>query len=465
MIKLNKSYTINYGQGSIVFTEIDKGTVSASYTIKGNKNEGKIDGKLDGNVLKGTFHVDASAGLIEFTFSEDGFEAKWKQGIEPGPMRGKWEGNIAVDSSSELQEENTNENLNVVFVHINLGEFSDSARRPNMLDIQNKVNSVFYKEGDIEVAYDRIELTKAQNTVVELYFRYKHNEMIPEHYLAKLSDQIKTLSNSLSGTVHALLINENELNFFEKILKTEEYNDLTDEQMLSAKKFSDELEKKHQGIEHGPMRGKLEGNIGVDSSSELQEVNTNKKVHLIKFYLGCDDEGNGLIGSENAADLIYEKITLISSFIKEKIDDEVSGFLYEEFLESFTSIENKSINSTDFLDFIKNKLKSDLMRAEFESDPHIRIVFIFDPKEYELEVWHNEFPELSEHIDCDLQVFGYHSKFEDIVCQEYADGDYQSGIIYADLNEESISSYLKNEDQNDYFPQDSIFEQSNYRKK
>ena len=161
-------------------------------------------------------------------------------------MRGKWEGNIAVDSSSELHEENTNENLNVVFVHINLGEFSDSARRPNMLDIQNKVNSVFYKEGDIEVAYDRIELTKAENTVVELYFRYKHHEKIPEHYLAKLSDQIKKLSKSLSGTIHALSINENELNLFEKILKTEEYNDLTDDQMLSAKKFSDELEKKYQ---------------------------------------------------------------------------------------------------------------------------------------------------------------------------------------------------------------------------
>ncbi len=460
----NKKYSINNGQGSIVFTEVNKGTINALYTIAGNKSEGKINGKLDGNVLKGTFHVDAASGLIEFTFSEDGFEAKWKQGLELGPMRGKWEGNIAVDSSSELQEENTNENLNVVFVHINLGEFSDSARRPNMLDIQNKVNSVFYKEGDIEVAYDRIELTKAENTVVELYFRYKHNQKIPEHYLAKLSDQIKTLSNSLSGTVHALLINENELNFFEKILKTEEYNDLTDEQMLSAKKFSDELEKKYQGIEHGPMRGKWEGNIGVDSSSELQEKNTNQKVHLIKFYC-CDDEGND-ITLDNAPDFIYEKIMMINSFLKDKIDDEVSGFLYEEFLGSFTSIENKSINSNDLLDFIKNKLKSDLMRAAFESgDTEIRVVFIFDPKENELEVWHNEFPELSEHFYASYEVFGHHSEFEDIVFQEYADGDYQSGIIYASLNEEPISYYLKAEDQSDFFPQDSIFEQSNYRKK
>ena len=100
---------------------------------------------------------------------------------------------------------------------------------------------------------------------------------------------------------------------------------------------------------------------------------------------------------------------------------------------------------------------------EIESCDDIRVVFIFDPKENELEVWQNEFAELSEHLD--FQVFGYHSKFQDIVCQEYHDGDYQSGIIYAAGNAQTISYYLKNEDEDDYFPQDSIFEQSNYRKK
>ncbi len=106
MIKLNEQYSINNGQGSIVFSEGNKGTVNALYTIAGNKSEGKINGTLDGNVLKGTFHVDAAAGLIEFTFLEDGFEAKWKQGIEPGPMRGKWEGflNSKPDSDESVSE-------------------------------------------------------------------------------------------------------------------------------------------------------------------------------------------------------------------------------------------------------------------------------------------------------------------------------------------------------------------------
>ena len=99
MLKLNEKYLINNGQGSIVFTEGNKGTVNAVYTIRGNKSEGKINGVLDGNLLKGTFHVDAAAGLIEFTFNSNGFDAKWKQGLEPGPMRGKWAGSFENDDS------------------------------------------------------------------------------------------------------------------------------------------------------------------------------------------------------------------------------------------------------------------------------------------------------------------------------------------------------------------------------
>lgn len=58
-------------------------------------------------MLKGTYHNELgnSTGLIEFTFSENGFNAKWKQGLEPGPMKGKWEGEI---NNSDSKETDTN---------------------------------------------------------------------------------------------------------------------------------------------------------------------------------------------------------------------------------------------------------------------------------------------------------------------------------------------------------------------
>ncbi|MFN6037357.1 MAG: hypothetical protein ACK452_02730, partial [Bacteroidota bacterium] len=76
---------------------------------------GKLTGTLEGNLLKATFHnTKANAtGLMEISFHENGFDAKWKSGLEPGPMRGKWEGKLnadvtaheKVDSTSQVKDE------------------------------------------------------------------------------------------------------------------------------------------------------------------------------------------------------------------------------------------------------------------------------------------------------------------------------------------------------------------------
>jgi hypothetical protein len=219
-----------------------------------------------------------------------------------------------------------------------------------------------------------------------------------------------------------------------------------------------------QGAEPGPMRGKWEGIIDGDSISEIQNDVSMKKVHYITILLDQDDEGNDLAGSENAADFIYNKINTINTFIKDRIDNEVQGFLFEEFLTSFDSINNKSINSPDMLEFIKNKLKTDSIKDSLASGDEIRASFIFDPKEDELEIWKSEFLELSEQFVSALRVFGYHSNYEDIVLQNYDNGDYDTGIIACDLEVFeglSLSDYMKSESEN-MFPQDSIFELSNY---
>ena len=189
-----------------------------------------------------------------------------------------------------------------------------------------------------------------------------------------------------------------------------------------------------------------------------------KKVHYIRFDLGSDADGNELCESENAADIIYNKINTINTFIKDRIDNEVQGFLFEEFLTSFDSLDNRSINSPDMLEFIKNKLKTDSIKDSLASGDEIRASFIFDPKEDELEIWKSEFLELSEHFVSALRVFGYHSNYEDIVLQAYDNGDYDTGIIACDLEVFeglSLSDYMKSESDNG-FPEDSIFELSNY---
>ena len=94
MIKFNETYSINNGQGTIVFKDLGNNSVEATYEIKGNKVPGIINGKVDNGNLKSIFQVGAAKGLMDFTFTEGAFISMWKKGIEEGPMKGKWEGSL-----------------------------------------------------------------------------------------------------------------------------------------------------------------------------------------------------------------------------------------------------------------------------------------------------------------------------------------------------------------------------------
>ncbi len=182
------------------------------------------------------------------------------------------------------------------------------------------------------------------------------------------------------------------------------------------------------------------------------------------FYLGSDAEGNDISASKIAADFIYEKLNSINYYIKDNIDKEVTGFLFEEFFTTSDSVKNIPINSTNLLKYIKNKLKADL-KEPLENGEAVRVVFIFDPKEDELEIWKSEFLELSERIEMTISIMGYNSEYEDIVTQAYDYGDYDTGIIASDLEmfDFPMSEYMKSEG-GSCFPKDSIFKISNYSK-
>ncbi len=97
MIQFNKPYSIENGNDMVTFVEGKKGTITGTY------NNASLTGALEGNILKATFHNSKvnAIGLIEITFHESGFNAKWKQGLEPGPMRGKCIGSLISDPSVE----------------------------------------------------------------------------------------------------------------------------------------------------------------------------------------------------------------------------------------------------------------------------------------------------------------------------------------------------------------------------
>ena len=106
------------------------------------------------------------------------------------------------------------------------------------------------------------------------------------------------------------------------------------------------------------------------------------------------------------------------------------------------------------------------MKDSLENGESIRAAFIFDPVNDQLEVWKDEFLDLSAHLEMTICISGNHYQYFDFVIQTYDNGDYDTGIIACDqevIEDLSLNDYMKSENP-DSFPSDSIFELSNYIK-
>jgi hypothetical protein len=96
MLKLNTPYLAD--EKEIVFQQNNDGTIKSTYA------DGTIQGKMEGNTLKAIFHnpIVNVSGKMEITFHETGFAGKWKNGMEPGPMKGKWNGEIQQENQLRI---------------------------------------------------------------------------------------------------------------------------------------------------------------------------------------------------------------------------------------------------------------------------------------------------------------------------------------------------------------------------
>lgn len=207
MIQFNTTYSIDYGANSVVFTEGKKGSVI------GTHNEGTMTGFLEGNVFNGTFHntkVNAT-GLIEVTFHESGFNAKWKQGIEPGPMRGKWVGKLeSMISNSEICDDSAadfikyikdnyefNQSYGAVLAEISIEDFVEKYS----IEFSNDFFGNLKKDlGVVKIIIDNSEYSIEEQDGSDrftIYYDFKNN-CIYQQYPSNSDDYYKYL-----GTWHA----------------------------------------------------------------------------------------------------------------------------------------------------------------------------------------------------------------------------------------------------------------------
>jgi hypothetical protein len=144
----------------------------------------------------------------------------------------------------ELDIQLTSEvNLNVVFVSVNLGVFEESEKRPSMLAVQNKVNAVFFDNNNPALYYKRLEQIANNKTEVDLYFFYKHMNILPNNYILNLKNEINLLETTISAKIDVMMITDLVYQKFIKLLDDDDF-ELTPSQINDAKLFSTEIKNK-----------------------------------------------------------------------------------------------------------------------------------------------------------------------------------------------------------------------------
>lgn len=187
MIQLKTVYSIDNGANSIIFTEGKKDSIT------GTHKDGTFTGFIEGNVLKGTFHntkVNAS-GLIEVTFHESGFDAKWKNGMEPGPMRGKWVGEINVNSKQSFANDVNEKVVLEIYLRYDYPQEEINSFEIELIDFSESIENLEkinfeYLEGYIGKLHSNEEfIEKLKNALsdFELYW-----DQYPQIWITKVND-------------------------------------------------------------------------------------------------------------------------------------------------------------------------------------------------------------------------------------------------------------------------------------
>ena len=212
MIKLNTAYTIDNGD-TVTFTEGKKGTINGAY------KDATLTGAFDGNVLKATFHntkVNAT-GLMEITFHENGFDAAWKKGLEPGPMRGKWEGiletssdfNVSIpDDIKVLLEQHLikpNVGIDAVynwFFGYYKNQFNVSAFTMDLIETLSKNRNINYKQ-TAAIGWKSLANTILEKEIIKGIISY-----FDSNNFEPINKKIKD-DEFLKNTIYFFLINKN----------------------------------------------------------------------------------------------------------------------------------------------------------------------------------------------------------------------------------------------------------------
>lgn len=75
------------------------------------QKDGSLQGEFIDSKFKGSWENNGLEGLVEFSVADGQLNGLWKTGLDEGPMKGKWEGTLLVESKGAKLTTNTVERI------------------------------------------------------------------------------------------------------------------------------------------------------------------------------------------------------------------------------------------------------------------------------------------------------------------------------------------------------------------
>ena len=317
MIKYNETYRINNGKETIVFRTGNDNIVTGEY------NSGTITGTLVGNVLKGTYEnkKNKDVGLINFEFHENGFDAQWKTGLEPGPMRGKWIGTNEADVKKNEVIDNSG---------VTLYKFCQGYEGNRLLELESILTELVI-DGTFqgkESAYTLIETIQQINRTFGQLCWFADREPFDginslEYYSMKWGEFLETLKENAVLSSEFKALGENIQSDYQPFFDGNKSKEFTEETYTL-------------GIEKADSYDAITWFTAATINGEYFESNDlvlaagEKAIQLVENpddYVGvCFNDDSELTYNE---EIMRKAVDLIRD-IKDKIDPEFLGFLREE---------------------------------------------------------------------------------------------------------------------------------------
>ena len=317
MIKLNTPYHVAEENVTVTFTEVNNGGITGTYP------NATLTGTLEGNVLSATFHNSAvnAVGLIEITFSENGFEGKWKKGLEPGTMRGKWSGTI----EAEIEK-----NEVIVKRRVSLYEFCQEYDGNRLLELESilielAVEGTFQGK---ESAYTLIETIQQINRTFGQLCWFADREPFDginslEYYSTKWGELLETLKEKAVLSSEFRTLGENIQSDFQPFFDGDKAKEFTEETYALGIEIAESYDD-ITWFTAATINGEY------FESSDLVSAAGEKAIQLVENpddYVGvCFNDDSELTYNEE----IMRKAVEIIRDMTDEIDPEFLGFLREE---------------------------------------------------------------------------------------------------------------------------------------